>query len=132
MNAPKASMKSSADDVNDADKPLDPATEKVRKKLVRFSAVFMGLNIVALMAVLAAIVYRIGGYGEEVPADPMSAAPVEPGIERLLDVPDGSRITAASRNGNEVTLTLELPGGGMAVWFFDIASGQVTGKLAIE
>ncbi len=49
-------------DVDD-EKPLDPATEKVRKKLVKFSAVFMGLNMVALMAVLGAIVYKIGGYG---------------------------------------------------------------------
>jgi hypothetical protein len=128
MNAPKASI----DELNEDEKPLDPATEKVRKKLVKFSAVFMGLNMLALMAVLVAIVYKIGGYGNEPEAAAVTSAPVEPGFERLLDVPDGSRVINASKNGNEVTLTLGMPGGGTAVWFYDIANGQVTGKLAVE
>lgn len=126
MNAPNPKI----DDL-DEDKPLDPATEKVRKKLVKFSAVFMGLNMLALMAVLVAIVYKISGSGEE-EAAAAAGAPVEPGFERLVDVPDGSRLLSASRNGNEVTLVLELAGGRQAVWFVDIASGNVTGRLMVE
>jgi len=130
MNAPKESVNPSAEAPGEEDKPLDPATERVRKKLVRFSAVFMGLNILALMAVLVAIVYRIGGYGDTEEASQAASAPVEPGFEQLLDVPDGSRVRSASRNGNDVTLVLDLPGGKTAVWFYDLASGQVSGKLA--
>jgi hypothetical protein len=118
-------------DVDD-EKPLDPATEKVRKKLVKFSAVFMGLNMVALMAVLGAIVYKIGGYGADAPAAAVGGAPVEPGFERLIDVPGGTKVLGASRNGNEVTLTLQMPDGKTAIWFYDVANAQVTGKLMVE
>jgi hypothetical protein len=41
-----------------ADEQLDPATERVRRKLVRFMAINLGILFVALMAVVIAIVYR--------------------------------------------------------------------------
>lgn len=126
MNAPNPDIND-----NDEDKPLDPATEKVRKKLVKFSAIFMGINMLALMAVLVAIVYKISGSGGE-EAAAVSSAPVEPGFERFIDVPDGTQIVSASRNGNEVSMVLRLSGGKQAIWFVDIASGNVTGKLAVE
>ena len=43
---------------DEEEKPLDPAVEKVRKKLVRFVAINLGLLFVALMAVVGAIVYK--------------------------------------------------------------------------
>ena len=42
------------------DKPLDPAVERVRRKLVRFMAINLGLLFAALMAVVAAVVYKAG------------------------------------------------------------------------
>jgi hypothetical protein len=46
------------------EKPLDPAVEKVRRKLVRFVAINLGLLFLALMAVLAAVVYKTGAPSE--------------------------------------------------------------------
>ena len=43
---------------DEEEKPLDPAVEKVRRKLVRFVAINLGLLFVALMAVVGAIVYK--------------------------------------------------------------------------
>ena len=43
------------------DKPLDPAVEKVRRKLVRFVAINLAILLAALMAVAAAIVYKSRG-----------------------------------------------------------------------
>ena len=40
------------------EKPLDPAVESVRRKLVRFIAINLGMLFAALMAVVAAIVYK--------------------------------------------------------------------------
>ena len=43
---------------DEKEKPLDPAVEKVRRKLVRFVAINLGLLFIALMAVVAALVYK--------------------------------------------------------------------------
>lgn len=118
------------------EKPLDPEMEKVRKKLVKFSSVFMGLNMVALMAVLGAIVYKIGGFGDEessvelMPA--VASVPVEPGFEQVIDLPDGTRIVSASEQNGRVLLNLRFQDGTSALWFYDIGTKQVMGKLSVQ
>ncbi len=118
------------------EKPLDPATEKVRKKLVKFSAVFMGLNMLALMAVLVAIVYKIGGYGEQ--AAPalgnvtQAGIPVEPGFEHVVDLPDGTIIVSASQDNGQVLLNLLFSDGQRALWFYNLGTGQISGKLTVQ
>ncbi|RVC34689.1 fimbrial protein, partial [Mesorhizobium sp. M7A.F.Ca.CA.004.04.2.1] len=42
----------------DQDKPLDPEVEKVRRKLVRFVGINLGLLFLALMVVIGALVYK--------------------------------------------------------------------------
>ena len=53
-------MAGPVDDDDEREKPLDPAVERVRGKLIRFMLVNLGLLFVALMAVAIAIVYRTG------------------------------------------------------------------------
>ena len=118
------------------EKPLDPATEKVRKKLVKFSAVLMGLNMLALMAVLVAIVYKIGGFGEEVvpPVGGVTevSVPVEPGFEHVVDLPDGTTIVSASQDNGQVLLNLLFSDGRRALWFYNLGTGQISGKLTVQ
>jgi hypothetical protein len=121
---------------NEDEKPLDPATERVRRKLAKTGAVFMGLNMLALMAVLGAIVYKLSASGKENPQPPTSAGsavvPVEPGFEKNVDIPDGARLVSATENNGRVLLNLLMPSGQQALWFYDIASGQVIGRLNIQ
>ena len=120
----------------DEEKPLDPATERVRRKLARFGAIFMGINIVALMAVLGAVVYKLGGYGKDdaqgqgIPAVGVSA-PIEPGFDTMVDIPDGARLVSVSETGGRVVFHLQLADGSTEVWFFDLATQQVSGKLRL-
>ncbi len=118
----------------DDEKPLDPETERVRKKLVKFGAVFMGLNMLALMAVLGAIVYKIGGLGDkkDQEAAVMSSVPLEPGFEQSVKLPSGTKILSASENAGRVVLNLRLSDGSTAIWFYELSSGQITGKLEIN
>ena len=69
-------MADPADDFDD-DKPLDPAMEKVRRKLARLMAVSIGIMLVGLMAVLGAVVYKSAG--SSVPQGTMEAV-----IDRIL------------------------------------------------
>lgn len=115
------------------EKPLDPATEKVRKKLVRFSAVFMGLNMLALMAVLGAIVYKIGGKSDKaVNSDSQIMAPAGTGFDRMVDIPDGAKIISSNYQTGIVSLTLQMPDGQQAVWFYNINEARISGKLSFN
>lgn len=122
---------------SDDEPPLDPATEKVRRKMAKFIAVFMSINLVALMAVLGAIVYKLGGYGAAETAAPdtatnSAATPVWRDFERAIDLPEGAAIVSASENNGRVVLNLKLADGSAALWFYDVGRDAVTGKLAIR
>ena len=121
-----------SDDIAEEEKPLDPATERVRRKLVRFSAVFMGFNILALMAVLAALVYKLGGYGEDAASVQAQAELPGAGFERLLDLPEGAMVVSASESGGRILLNLRLGDGGRELWFYDVAEGRVAGKVILR
>ena len=118
----------------DDEKSLDPETERVRKKLVKFGAVFMGLNMLALMAVLGAIVYKIGGLGDKKDQEgsQMSSSNLEQGFEQDLDLPDGSQILSVSENAGRVALNVRFSDGTTGIWFYELSSAQLVGKLAIK
>ena len=117
------------------EKPLDPAVEKVRRKLVRFVAINLGLLFLALMAVLAAIVYKTGapsevatvGNNEAVPA-PAEGAMVAGDIA----LPAGARLVSHSLSGNRITLDAELTGGGRAIFLYDIVEKRIIGRFDLK
>jgi hypothetical protein len=119
---------------DEEEKPLDPAVENVRRKLVRFVAINLGLLFIALMAVVGALVYKsitappphppAGEAGIEVPSP-------EGVVEGQIPLPPGARIVSQSLSGNRVSLSLELPGGGRAIYIYDIASRRTVGRFAV-
>ena len=79
---------------DEQEKPLDPAVEKVRRKLVRFVAINLGLLFIALMAVVAALVYKSRTAAP--PATEIAVeAPSPEGIaEGRIELPAGARIVS--------------------------------------
>ncbi|MEL6921843.1 MAG: hypothetical protein AAFO77_12650 [Pseudomonadota bacterium] len=63
------------------EKPLDPAVERVRTKMVRLLAVSMGVMFVSIFAVLAAVIYRINSDVSDTLVRAQIAVP--PGFEIL-------------------------------------------------
>ncbi|MFK7902279.1 MAG: fimbrial protein [Nitratireductor sp.] len=122
------------------EKPLDPETEKVRKKLAKYGAIFMGFNMLALMAVLGALVYKLGGFGEEKNADPKmqieqnASAPMEGDstLEDEIALPVGAKIKNASMAENRILLNLELANGQSALWIYEQYSKRIIKKIAIK
>lgn len=114
----------------DEDKPLDPAAERVRRKLVRFMGINLAILFAAVMAVVLAVVYR--SMSPE-PADG-AIVPVPPSAEMLsgeILLPAGSRIVSHAVSGNRLTFHLRLAGGEDAVVVYDMAEGRRIGRFAI-
>src|SRR5690606_12479576 len=117
---------------DEEDKPLDPSVEKVRRKLVRFVAVNLGLLFVALMAVVGAIVYKTR---TEAPAQ-ISGDPATPEPGRVLEgeiaLPAGARIVSQSLSGNRIALDVELADGSRAIILYDTGERRTVGRFAVR
>lgn len=110
--------------VHDGDEtPLDPTQERLRRKLVRLLLVSGGIMMLGLIAVFAAIVYKVGesGRGAQAPAARLSA---EAPAEGAIAVPPGHRLIAAALDGDRALLTLEAPDGSATLLLIDLATGS--------
>jgi hypothetical protein len=118
---------------DEEDKPLDPAVENVRKKLVRFAVINLGILLVALMAVVGAIVYKTGSGAPPAAEQPISEIPVPAGtvLEGEILLPAGASIVSQSLSGNRLSLEIELPGGGRVVHVYDIAERRVVARFSV-
>ncbi|MCV3207804.1 fimbrial protein [Mesorhizobium sp. YC-39] len=117
----------------DEEKPLDPGVESVRKKLVRFMAINLGLLFLALMVVIAALVYKARNAP---PASPPPAGDIQvPSGEPLtgdIVLPVGAKIVSQSLSGNRVSIDAELADGSRAIFVYDIAERRIIGRFAIR
>jgi hypothetical protein len=116
----------------DDEEPLDPATERVRRKMMRLLAVSIGIMMVGLAAVLAAIVYRIGAADTSTIArnDAMPVADFR--TEGTIDLPDDAIVRSASLAGNFMLLHVQLTEGVAQMLVYDLVSGRVVATVAIE
>jgi hypothetical protein len=87
----------------DDEKPLDPAVERVQRRLRRLimiSGLTLGLGLVA---VAVAIFYRLGTAG--------GAAPAVSSISVNAALPAGSTLVSSTVDGGRIILTYSHPGG---------------------
>lgn len=118
---------------DDADKPLDPAVEKVRRKLLRFAVINIGLLFVALMAVLAAIVYKTGNDAKVAEAGMSVPSSVEDAfVSGEIVLPPGARVLSHSLSGNRLSLDSELADGNRAIFLYDLRERRLIGRLELK
>jgi hypothetical protein len=114
------------------EKPLDPNLEKVRRRLVRFMGINLGLLFLALMVVIAALVYKSRKAASPPPT--ASEIPVPAGAPLTGDIvlPVGSRIVSQSLSGNRLSFDAELADGSHAIFVYDIAERRMVGQFAVR
>ncbi len=107
--------------------PLDPAAARLRKKLVRLLFVSGGIMMLGLIAVFAAIVYKLTESGAGRGSRLSSATLIE---SRVL-IPAGQRIVGTALDGDRALLTLSGPDGGTSLLLVDLATGTVIGRYSV-
>ncbi len=119
-----------ADD--EEDKPLDPNVDKLRRKLIRFMVVNLGLLFFALMVVVAALVYK--SYTAK-PAAPIAGDIQTPAGEPLtgdIVLPVGTKVLSQSLSGDRLSIEAELADGGRAIFVYDIAERRMIGRYTLR
>ena len=119
------------DDEDEQEKPLDPAVENVRRKLIRFMLVNLAVLAVALIAVVGAIVYKSRNSPPAV-AQPSLSVPSDGMVEGEIALPPGARLVSQSISGDRLVLEVEEFGGTPALYVYDIAAGRMVGRFVIS
>ena len=115
------------------EKPLDPATERVRRKMVRLLVVSIGVMMVGLMAVLAAIVYKVGSSGSRAGGEVANGGvPIEPGFEGRVDLPQGAEIVSTALDGDNILLQLRLAQGGRQLVIHSLSRNRIIARLMLD
>ncbi|MHC5233788.1 hypothetical protein [Brucella sp. LJL56] len=126
-----------------AEPQLDPAMERVRRKMIRLLAVSIGVMLIGLMAVLVAVVYKINRAPETPPVEEARSdipgqavsAPVKPEppklIESQINLTPGTRLLSQSLSGNELSLETLLPDGGTELIIYDYRESRIIGRIKL-
>ncbi len=112
---------------DDTEEPLDPAAARLRAKLVRLLFVSGGIMVLGLVAVFAAIIYKLNAGGEGAPSKLSAEAPVEGSVA----IPAGRRIVSTALDGDRALLTLVAPDGTTSLLLVDLATGAVLGRYSV-
>lgn len=117
---------------DDGDKPLDPAAERVRRKLVRFVAVNLGILFLAVAVVLGAVIYRSGLIGGGTTGSDNAAVPSdEPLMEGVIALPAGARVNHHALSGDRVSIDATLAGGSRVLFVYDLRQRRMVARFAL-
>ncbi|MBP1848726.1 hypothetical protein [Rhizobium halophytocola] len=123
-------------DIDDQEeKPLDPAMESVRRKMIKLQLVSGGVMLVMFMAVLAAIVYKVtrpepgaaavaSGQGLVVPSD-------QP-IQATANLPAGFTVTSTALSGGQILFYGTAGDGAAHALVFDVKAGRMVADVTVR
>lgn len=115
------------------EKPLDPAMENVRRKMVRLQIVSGAIMFVSLMAVFGAVVYKVTRPDAKAPADysASSGVPSEAPVTAKAALPAGFAIRSTSLSGGQILFFGAMADGAQKALVFDIKASRIVADIAI-
>ncbi|WP_026616423.1 hypothetical protein [Ensifer aridi] len=115
------------------EKPLDPAMENVRRKMVRLQLVSAGVMLVMLMAVLGTIVYKLTRTdGQVEAAQPAVSVPGDAPLNAIAALPAGFSVSNVALSGSQVLFYGSLPGAEPRAIVFDIKAGRIVADVTVR
>ncbi|WP_181408004.1 hypothetical protein [Pararhizobium mangrovi] len=117
------------------EKPLDPAMESVRRKMLRTLAVSIGIMFVGLMAVAGAIVYKISSEPERAQsaaAGEMGSVPGGDVRHGDLSLPEGFSVERVALDGSRILFYGKRNDGTAHALIYDVTSGSLLRDIALK
>ncbi len=115
------------------EKPLDPAMENVRRKMIKLQVVSVGVMLVMLMAVLGAIVYKVTRPNATPAAQTASVSvPSDAPVAAVAGLPTGFVVSDVALSGGQILFYGNLSGGEQKALVFDIASGRIVADILVK
>lgn len=111
-------MAKDMDDEDDA--PLDPAMERVQAKLRRLILVSGATLGIGILAVIAAVVFRLA----------KAERPAGEVWQSTIELPAGAAVLATQVDGDRIAVTTEGPGG-RRIHLYDLTTGRPIGEAQL-
>ncbi len=109
---------------DEEERALDPAIERVRRKMMRLMMVSVAIMMIGLIAVIGAIVYKLSARGTSAAAGT---------LETHIQLPQGAKIVAATPNGGDILFTIDPGDGGrQQYWIYRFGEDRIVAKVSID
>ncbi|MEM6460684.1 MAG: hypothetical protein AAF724_02070 [Pseudomonadota bacterium] len=114
------------------EKPLDPAMEKVRRKMVRLLVVSIGIMFLGVMAVLAGVVYRVMEPDETQRA--AQAGLAQPAIPASVtaSLPAGFSVENVALDGTRILFFGRTVDGTSSAVILDLSTGDIVTEIELR
>ncbi|MBB3465169.1 hypothetical protein [Rhizobium sp. BK377] len=121
-----------ADDEQE-EKPLDPAMESVRRKMVRLQIVSGAIMFVSLMAVFGAVVYKVTRTepSQTATSAGSSGVPSDAPVNSTASLPLGFKIEQTSLSGGQILFYGTAVDGKRKALVFDIKTSRIVADITL-
>ncbi|WHO74467.1 hypothetical protein [Rhizobium sp. BT03] len=114
------------------EKPLDPAMESVRRKMVRLQIVSGAIMFVSLMAVFGAVVYKTMREPKQTAAAVSAAGvPSDAPLAATVSLPFGFKVQSTSFSAGQILFYGETAEGKSKALVFDLATGRTVADVSV-
>ncbi|MBX4866353.1 MULTISPECIES: hypothetical protein [Rhizobium] len=114
------------------EKPLDPAMENVRRKMVRLQIVSGAIMFVSLMAVFGAVVYKTMREPKETASTAAaSGVPSDAPLAATLSLPLGFKVQSTSFSAGQILFYGETVEGRNKALVFDLKTGRTVADVTV-
>ncbi|OWV76439.1 hypothetical protein ATY76_00310 [Rhizobium sp. R339] len=115
------------------EKPLDPAMESVRRKMVRLQIVSGAIMFVSLMAVFGAVVYKVTRSESKEPASAISASgvPSDAPLAATVSLPLGFKVQSTSLSAGQILFYGETVEGKRKALVLDLRTGRTVADVTV-
>ncbi|OCJ15069.1 hypothetical protein A6U87_24825 [Rhizobium sp. AC44/96] len=115
------------------EKPLDPAMESVRRKMIRLQIVSGIIMFVSLMAVFGAVVYKtMRAPAKDAAAVTSAGVPSDAPVSVTATLPPGFVIQSSSLSAGQILFFGTTAEGVMKALVFDIKAGRIVADVTIN
>ncbi|NTJ43142.1 hypothetical protein G6L28_11105 [Agrobacterium larrymoorei] len=116
------------------DKPLDPAMEKVRRKMIRLQIVSGSVMFISLMAVFGAVVYKAMGPSRTATSSATSTSqvPSDGPVAATASLPQGFTIDNVSFANGDMLFYGRLANGTRKALVFNVQAGRFVADVTID
>ncbi|MDB5525831.1 MAG: hypothetical protein JWM58_3594 [Rhizobium sp.] len=115
---------------DDEEKPLDPAVEKIRRRMVRLLFISSSVIVLGLMAVLGSIVYKANKNSAAAPAPNVTLQAAVTAAQQTVTLPKGFTLESTTVDGNRIWFMGTTEGKHLMV-VHDIAAGKTLTEITV-
>ncbi|MBB3945991.1 hypothetical protein GGQ73_001937 [Rhizobium skierniewicense] len=114
------------------DQPLDPAMEKVRRKMIRLQIVSGSVMFISLMAVFGAVVYKAVGPSKTATTAATNPVPSDAPVAATASLPQGFTIETVSFANGDMLFYGRLANGTRKALVFNVQAGRFVADITID